>query len=60
MISEVMSMLDETMFITGIVMIIDLEGFTLGHLMHRPLAIIKKYMRFNQVSWRLSCLSLTE
>ena len=54
MISEVMSVLDETMFITGIVMIIDLEGFTLSHLMHRPLAIIKKHMRFNIVSVNLN------
>jgi len=48
MISEVMGILDETTFITGIVLIIDLEGFNLNHLIHRPLGIIKKYMRFNQ------------
>ena len=51
MISEVMGILDETTFITGIVLIIDLEGFNLNHLIHRPLGIIKKYMRFNQVCY---------
>lgn len=48
MVSEVMSLLDETMFITGMVLIVDLHGYTVSHLTQRSLPMLKKYMRFNQ------------
>jgi len=48
MIGEVMGLLDPTMFITGAVIIIDLEGYNLNHLNQRSLPMIKKYMRYTQ------------
>lgn len=48
MIGEVMGLLDPTMFITGVVTIIDLEGFTLNHFNQRSLPMLKKYMRYTQ------------
>ena len=46
MVGEVMAKDDEQFPITGIVVIIDMEGFTLDHLTHRPLSITKKQMKF--------------
>jgi len=48
MIGEVMGLLDPTMFITGVVVIVDMKGYNLNHLNQRPLPMIKKYMRYTQ------------
>ncbi|XP_046459137.1 retinol-binding protein pinta-like isoform X2 [Daphnia pulex] len=42
MISEVMCDEDEQLFITGMAVLIDLEGFTLSHITATPLAMMKK------------------
>ena len=49
MVSDVMGLAEEQMFITGIVIIIDLEGYSLGHVTQKPLAVTKKQMHFLQV-----------
>jgi len=46
MVTEVMGGGDEQFYITGLVIIIDMEGFTLDHLTHKPLSITKKQMKF--------------
>ena len=49
MVSDVMGLEDEQMFVTGIVIVIDLEGYSLAHVTQRPLALTKKHMRYLQV-----------
>ena len=51
MVGEVMGVLDEDMFITGAVVIFDFEGFTFNHLNQRSLPLLKKYMRYTQVTY---------
>ena len=40
---------DPDIFITGAVVIMDFEGYTLSHLTHRPLAFMKKQVKYFQV-----------
>jgi len=54
MVSDVMGLAEEQMFITGIVIIIDLEGYSLGHVTQKPLAVTKKQMHFLQDASPLS------
>ena len=49
MVSDVMGLEDEQVFITGIVIIIDFDGYSFGHLTRRPLAITMKWLKFLQV-----------
>jgi len=48
MVSDVMGLEDEQVFITGIVIIIDFDGYSFGHLTRRPLAITMKWLKFLQ------------
>ncbi|KAI9559302.1 hypothetical protein GHT06_016091 [Daphnia sinensis] len=48
MISEVMVLDDEQMFVTGMVIIYDCQGYTLNHLTQRPLSLTKKHMYYLQ------------
>jgi hypothetical protein len=54
MISDTMGREDEQMFVTGMVIIVDVQGFSLNHLTQKPLALFKKQMYFLQVlvRWR--------
>jgi CRAL/TRIO domain len=49
MISDTMGLDDEQMFVTGMVIIIDCQGFSLNHLTQKPLALTKKQMYYLQV-----------
>ena len=49
MVIDTMGRTDEQFFIAGLVVIVDLEGFTLDHLTQKPLSVIKKQMKFLQV-----------
>jgi len=49
MVSDVMGLQDEQLFITGMVIIIDFSGYSFGHLTQRPLAVTKKWLQFLQV-----------
>ena len=42
--------IEPNLFITGSVVIVDFEGYTLSHVTHRPLAFMKKQSKFFQVS----------
>jgi hypothetical protein len=44
MVAEVLGDEDEQLFITGLVALADLEGFTIGHITSMPLALVKKLM----------------
>ncbi|XP_046456586.1 retinol-binding protein pinta-like [Daphnia pulex] len=48
MISDTMGREDEQMFVTGMVIIVDVQGFSLNHLTQKPLALFKKQMYFLQ------------
>ena len=50
MVSDVMGLDEEQMFLTGIVIIVDLEGYSLSHVTQRPLAVTKKHMHYLQVT----------
>ena len=50
MISDTMGWEDEQIFVTGMVIIIDCQGFSLNHLTLKPLALTKKQMYYLQVS----------
>jgi len=49
MVSEIMGTEDEEIFFRGLVMIIDMEGYSLGHMTQRPLAVTKNHLQFLQV-----------
>ena len=49
MISDVMVLEDEQLFVTGMVIIYDCEGFTMNHFTQRPLSMTKKHMYYLQV-----------
>ncbi len=49
MIGELMSRDDEQFIITGMVGVIDMTGFNMGHLTQRPMSMIKKQTQFFQV-----------
>ena len=51
MISDVMVKDDEQLFITGMVIVYDCQGFTLNHFTQRPLSLTKKHMYYLQVYW---------
>ncbi|XP_046459118.1 alpha-tocopherol transfer protein-like [Daphnia pulex] len=44
MISELLCDEDEQLFITGMVVLVDLEGFTMSHVTSTPIAMMKKLM----------------
>ena len=46
MTADVMALLDRNVFITGIVLIIDMEGFNMAHMNQRSFPLMKKYMRY--------------
>ena len=54
MVGEVMCHLDPIMFITGVVLIVDMKGYDVNHMAYRSLPMLKKYMRYTQV--RISAL----
>ena len=49
MVTETMGKGDEQLPITGLVVIIDMDGLTLEHLTNRSLSLSKKLMKFYQV-----------
>lgn len=49
MVGEVMCHLDPIMFITGVVVIVDMKGYDVNHMAYRSLPMLKKYMRYTQV-----------
>ena len=49
MVLEIMGLEEEQMFITGMVVIVDLEGYSLSHVTQRPLSVTKKQMKYLQV-----------
>jgi len=48
MVAEVMCHLDPIMFITGVVLIVDMKGYDVQHMTYRSLPMLKKYMRYTQ------------
>jgi len=54
MVSEIMGTEDEEIFFRGLVMIIDMEGYSLGHMTQRPLAVTKNHLQFLQDAAPLS------
>lgn len=58
MISDTMGREDEQMFVTGMVIIVDVQGFSLNHLTQKPLALFKKQMYFLQVLVRWRFISI--
>jgi hypothetical protein len=44
MISEIMSDEDEQFIITGMVILIDMDGFTMSHITSTPFSTMKKLM----------------
>nr|CAH0106714.1 unnamed protein product [Daphnia galeata] len=48
MISDVMVKDDEQLFVTGMVIVYDCQGFTLNHFTQRPLSLTKKHMYYLQ------------
>jgi len=50
MVSDIMGLEDEQLFITGLIIIIDLSGFSFSHLTRRPLNVTKKWLHYLQVS----------
>ncbi len=49
MISEILEAEDEQMFITGVLVLIDLKGFTMGHLTQMPVSLMKKLTKCFEV-----------
>ena len=49
MINEIISAEDEQMFITGVVILGDLKGFTMSHLTQMPFSMMKKLMQCYEV-----------
>jgi len=58
MVLEIMGLEEEQMFITGMVVIVDLEGYSLSHVTQRPLSVTKKQMKYLQDATPLSPKSL--
>jgi hypothetical protein len=56
MISEVLGDEDEQLFITGMVVLVDLEGFTMSHITSTPIAMMKKLMPCFEVPFHCSLL----
>lgn len=50
MISEIMVAESEQMFITGMVLLCDFAGFSMGHITQMPIATMKKLMPIWQVT----------
>lgn len=50
MVAEVLAYEEPVMFITGAVVIVDFEGYSLSHLTHRPLSFMKKQAKYFQVT----------
>lgn len=48
MVAEVLAYEEPVMFITGAVVIVDFEGYSLSHLTHRPLSFMKKQAKYFQ------------
>ena len=51
--------LEPNMFITGNVVIVDFDGYSMSHLTHRPLPFLKKQAQFFQVLYLLSHLNIS-
>ena len=52
MISEIMMAESEQMYITGIVMVCDFTGYTMGHFTQVPMSTMKKLMPCWQVTFK--------
>jgi hypothetical protein len=50
MVAEVLAYEEPVIFITGVVVIVDFEGYSLSHLTHRPLSFMKKQAKYFQVA----------
>jgi hypothetical protein len=50
MVAEVLAYEEPVIFITGVVVIVDFDGYTLSHLTHRPLSFMKKQAKYFQVT----------
>ena len=49
MVAETMCFTDIGLLYNGIIVIIDFEGYTLGHMTQRPVSFTKKHLRYLQV-----------
>ena len=49
MVSDIMGLESEQMFIKGIVVIFDMDGFTTSHLTQKPLSLSRKQYQYLQV-----------
>lgn len=49
MVTEVLAYEEPYIFVTGVVVVVDFEGYTLNHLTHRPLSFMKKQAKYFQV-----------
>lgn len=49
MVAEVLAYEEPLIFVTGVVVVVDFEGYSLGHLTHRPLSFMKKQAKYFQV-----------
>ena len=49
MVAEVLAYEEPVIFITGVVVVVDFEGYSLSHLTHRPLSFMKKQAKYFQV-----------
>jgi len=58
MVGEIMNEEDEQFFVNGMVGVIDMAGFNLGHLTQRPMTMIKKQTQYFQeaMPWSPKCM----
>ncbi len=49
MVMECLGKQEERVSIGGLVIVIDMEGATMAHIMHKPLPMLKKQMKYIQV-----------
>ena len=56
MVMECLGKQEEWVSIGGLVIVIDMEGTTMAHIMHKPLPMLKKQMKYIQVTRVLNLL----
>ena len=56
MVMECLGKQEERVSIGGLVIVIDMEGTTMAHSMHKPLPMLKKQMKYIQVNRVLNLL----
>ncbi len=53
MVMECLANAEERISIGGLVILFDMEGVTMSHLAHKPLHLLKKQLKFIQVTWNV-------